>query len=239
MVVSRLPIVGFAAAVLAGGAVFPASANADPSVRVVRVPAGGICPRAAVDGRGVLQLVYFKGDARHGDLFRTHSDDGGQTFAAAERVNSQRGTVMVVGSVRGPQLAVGRGGRLFVTWSGKGPTAGEPLAMWFARSADAGGFQPQRDATGDHPGVDGGGAVAADPSGNVYLAWHAPDGSPGEANRRVWLARSTDDGATFAPAAPISPAGPGCCGCCGLAIAAGRRRPRRRRLPDGRRGRPP
>jgi len=46
---------------------------------------------------------------------------------------------------------------------------------------------------------------------------------PGENHRRVYLARSTDDGKTFAREVPISPASLGACGCCGMrAFADGR-----------------
>ena len=48
-------------------------------------------------------------------------------------------------------------------------------------------------------GLDGGGSVAADTSGNVQVFWHAPEpGKRGEDNRRVWSAVSSDDGKTFA-----------------------------------------
>ena len=186
-------------------------------MRVSRVPDGGICPQAAVDDRGRLHLIYFRGDARRGDLFHAASDDGGHTFGAAERVNGKPGTVMVIGGVRGPSLAVGRGGRLHITWT----TTDKPMSMAYARSTDGGKFEPPRDATRDHPGLDGGGSVAADSAGNVYLAWHAPaDGGQTEADRRVWLSRSTDDGRTFAQAVAIGLADRGCCACCATQVSA-------------------
>ena len=42
----------------------------------------------------------------------------------------------------------------------------------------------------------------------------------GEANRRVWIAKSTDDGQTFAPETAASDQPTGACGCCGMAILA-------------------
>src|SRR5262249_47408447 len=54
-------------------------------------------------------------------------------------------------------------------------------------------------------------------AGNVYVAWHAPEpGAKGEENRRVWIARSTDEGKTFAAEKPASVDRTGACGCCGL-----------------------
>jgi hypothetical protein len=192
-------------------------------VETSRLPPGGICPRVAVEAAGRVHLVYFKGDPQHGDLFCSTSDDGGRTFADASRVNGQRGTVVVVGSVRGPQVALGKGGRVHVTWTGPVGAGGRGLAMWYARSAaDGSGFEPQRNVTVEHPGVDGGGSVAADPDGNVYVAWHAmADGGSTDAERQVWVARSSDDGATFGASMLASPADTGACGCCGLQVAAG------------------
>ena len=65
--------------------------------------------------------------------------------------------------------------------------------------------------------LDGGGSVAADQKGNVYVAWHAPEpGKTGEVNRRVWLAVSTDDGETFARERAVFEEATGACGCCGM-----------------------
>jgi hypothetical protein len=72
-------------------------------------------------------------------------------------------------------------------------------------------------------GLDGGGALAADALGDVYVVWHAPEpGKEGEGNRRVWMARSIDDGKTFAPERPAYGKPTGACGCCGLDAFADR-----------------
>ena len=78
--------------------------------------------------------------------------------------------------------------------------------MLYSRLDDTGkAFEPQRNLMTQTYQLDGGGTVAADDQGNVYVAWHGPrfdpnaTAPPGEANRQVWLARSTDDGKTFAP----------------------------------------
>src|SRR5687767_11461858 len=79
-----------------------------PLVTAMRVPDRGIYPQAAMDRDGVLHLVYFKGEPMHGDAFYVRSRDGGATFSKPVRVNSQAGSVMVTGTVRGPHLAIGR-----------------------------------------------------------------------------------------------------------------------------------
>jgi hypothetical protein len=73
--------------------------------------------------------------------------------------------------------------------------------------------------------LDGGGTVAADGQGNVYVAWHAlgQDLVKGEDNRKVWIAASHDDGATFALEKPAWTEPTGACGCCGMRGFADRR----------------
>jgi hypothetical protein len=51
----------------------------------------------------------------------------------------------------------------------------------------------------------------------VYVAWHGkkPGAVDGEMGRRLWVAKSRDDGATFTPEAPALETETGACGCCG------------------------
>ncbi len=79
-------------------------------------------------------------------------------------------------------------------------------------------FEPQRNLMTSTKNLDGGGSVAADADGNVYVVWHAHTrgGLEDEAYRRVFVARSTDRGKTFAPEWPVNPEETGACGCCGL-----------------------
>src|SRR3954465_5839127 len=178
-----------------------------PSVRIstVRVPDGGIQPQAVTDADGRIHRVYFKGEPAAGDLFYVRSDNAGRTFTPPLRVNSQPGAAIAIGTVRGAQVAVGRNGRIHVAWMGAKPeTSGTIKAnpMLYTRlSPDGKSFEPQRNLIGSHPGLDGGGSVAADGEGNVFIAWHAPrSGKPeGEDARQVFLTRSTDDGETFEP----------------------------------------
>jgi hypothetical protein len=205
-------------------------------VHVSRVPEGGLQPQAAVDREGVVHLLYYAGDPREGDLFYVKSTGAG--FSQPLRVNSQPGSAIAMGTIRGGQLALGKDGRPHVAWNGSmkadppgpvNPDSGKPGApMLYARLDDSGkAFEPQRNLMGHSFGLDGGGSVAADASGDVYVAWHGigeseakGTGKQGEARRRVWIATSRDHGRTFAPEEKAWLRETGACGCCGMKIFA-------------------
>lgn len=202
-------------------------------VRVVSVPFRGIQPQVAMSER-VLHMVYFTGDPRHGDVFYTRSTDFGGTFSTAVRVNSQHGSALAIGAIRGAQISVGKRNRVHVAWNGSdeaeprgpiNPEAGQPGSpMLYARLNDRGSsFEPQRNLMQETFGLDGGGSVAADHSGNVYVAWHgkAPGSHPGEAGRQIWIATSRDEGRTFNKEQQASQEPTGACGCCGMKVFAG------------------
>jgi hypothetical protein len=208
-------------------------AAAPPSVDVQRVPHGGIQPEVATGRDGVIHLVYFTGTPAAGDLLYVSSADGGRTFSGPLRVNSQPGSAIATGTIRGAQIAVGSDGRVHVAWNGsdaalprgvmnpKTQRAGSPM-LYTRSNAKRTAFEGQRNLTTHTFDIDGGGSIATDEDGSVYVAWHANDvkGEPGEAVRRVWLARSADNGASFAPETAAWSEPTGACGCCGMRLLA-------------------
>ncbi len=210
----------------------PARSADSPRVDVMRVPDNGVQPDAVVDAAGVIHLVFLAGPAGAADVYYTRSRDAGRSFAPTVRVNSQAGSAIATGTIRGAQVAVAPDGRVHVVWNGSAHAEPKPpvregqkpgMPLLYARSLTGGtAFEPQRNLMTATRHLDGGSSVAAGPDGQVLVAWHgnALDGAEGEPSRRVWLARSSDAGATFAPEVPISPAETGACGCCGLRIAA-------------------
>jgi hypothetical protein len=143
-------------------------------------------------------------------------------------VNGQPGSAIALGTIRGAQLALGRNGRVHVCWNGsraESMAANGGAPMLYSRLNDDGkSFAPEKNLMRATHELDGGGSIAADADGRVFVFWHAaPAGSSGETNRGVYLALSTDDGNTFAPERRISPAGSGACGCCGLTAFANAR----------------
>ena len=213
-----------------------ASLHAADVVAVRRVPDGGIKPSAAVDDAGVLHLVYFSGEAKGGDAFYVTSRDGGAAWSAPLRVNSQPRSVLGASSIRGPRLALGRGGRVHVAWNGSStatpkaplnpampadsPFNGTPL-LYTRLDPATKAFEPQRNLMQKTCALDGGSDLAADSDGHVFAVWHAAlPGAKGEGERAVFTAISTDDGLTFAEEKNALPEPTGVCACCALAARA-------------------
>jgi hypothetical protein len=199
-------------------------------VTFLAVPDGGIQPQASIDDQGVIHLIFFKGEPSGGDLLYTRRAPDEDRFCSTVRVNSQPGSAIAIGTIRGGQIALGKGGRIHVAWNGsnaarpKNPFGGSP--MLYTRSDEGGRtFEPQRNLMRQTSALDGGGTVAADREGNVLVAWHGrtEDSSPGEVGRRMWVSRSKDDGATFASEEPAWDRPTGACACCGTRALADRR----------------
>src|SRR5437016_3895071 len=111
---------GTAVALLLARGTLPVAHAAPARVEVVATPDGGIQPQAVVGAKGALHLIYFKGDPAAGDLFYVRRDPGSSGFSAPVRVNSQPGSAIAIGTIRGGQLALGRSGRVHVVWNGSG-----------------------------------------------------------------------------------------------------------------------
>lgn len=211
------------AALAAGGVAPEAAKPAAAAVSLVATPDGGIQPQAIMDSRGTLHVIYFKGQPGSGDLFYVRRPAAAPTFSAPLRVNSETGSAIATGTVRGGQLALGRNGWVHVAWNAAKPidrNGAQQTPLWYARlSPGATAFEPQR-AIGEHTRhLDGGGSIAADARGRVYVVWHAAGLKDGETDRRIYVARSVDDGQRFNAEEAFAPDG-GLCGCCQLETLA-------------------
>lgn len=201
-------------------------------VAVRRVPNGGYKASATVDEAGKVHLIYFTGEPSGGDAWYVASQDGGATFSKPIRVNSQPESVLGASSSRGPHLALGKNGRVHAIWMGStkatpraplnpampadSPHNGTPL-LYANFDAATGAFTEQRNLMTKTVALDGDSALAADQRGNAYVVWHAqtPEGK-GEQDRGIWIARSTDDGATFSQEQNVLTEKTGVCPCCGV-----------------------
>jgi len=197
----------------------PRAAGEARRVTLLRTPQGGIQPQAPVDASGTVHLSYFQGEPSAGDIFYVRQQPGEDGFSTPIRVNTQTGSAMAVGTIRGAQMALGRNGRVHVAWDGMGKGAvplslnGKNVAPYlYTRLNDPGtAFEPERNLITYAAGLDGGGSVAADDAGNVYAMWHAsaPGNTNAEAGRAVFVAPSSDDGKTFRPEEPVRARPPG------------------------------
>ena len=95
------------------------AAQADSLVHLERVADNGLQPELAIDHQGLLHLLYFVGDPAAGDLYYSQSQPpaSGQadSWSAPVRINSQSGSAMAIGTVRGGHIGLGAG-RIHVAW---------------------------------------------------------------------------------------------------------------------------
>jgi hypothetical protein len=203
-----------------------AAADEGPHVSMLRLPEGAIQPQAAVGDDGAVHVIYFRGPPQQGDVFYAQLEADGESLGEALQVNQQPGSAIAIGNIRGAHLALGRNDRVHVAWMGaksaksQGPGGASPM-LYTRINAASTAFETERNVIDRHVGLDGGGSLAADRQGNVYVVWHAPDiGKKGEIHRRVWVTRSRDDGRTFEPERAAFDQPTGCCGCCGMRAMA-------------------
>jgi len=170
-------------------------------------------------------MIYFKGDARSGDIFYVRGNLRPDGLTAPIRVNIQAGSAVAIGTVRGPQIALGRDGRVHVVWMGsekaepRGPSGSTPV-LYARLNGDGSAFEAQRNIMQFARGLDGGLSVTANKLGDVYVVWHGHGDQEGEDHRRVWIARSSDGGRTFVRERAATSEPTGACGCCGMAASA-------------------
>lgn len=207
--------------ILSVGALLTAfrSSRAESVIRLEPTPrrvANGSDPNLAIRDTGDIYLMKFES----GNLWYEVSADGGDTFGHGVRVNDVDGEVVSHAEAT-PRLNL-RGGRPFALWQAH--TDRDSMKLRFARSMDYG------KSFGKAIDVDPAGHASqsffnlnVSPKGTIYVVWlDGRDKSAGHAGHSehggsaLYLARSTDGGATFEPS--IRVAG-NVCPCCRPSIA--------------------
>ena len=184
-----------------------------PQVEVLRAPEGSSLPQVVIDDGGTLHLLYYTGSMTSGDLWHVTRAPDATGWAAPQRVNSDPHSVSGLGPIDGGQLAIGPDRLLHATWFHKDPTR-----FHYARTDHTGAFGPQQTlSVKDEGGVESAPTVTVDDDGNVYVFWHADPVE--DAQRRVYMAVSRENGALFDLPRAVSPPAEGACGCCGLRAA--------------------
>src|SRR5262245_33425346 len=94
------------------------AAAAKPTI--LRTPNGGVQPQAVIDSKGVMHLIYLKGKDAESDVFYVRKEPGKDRFSEPIRVNSVPGSAVAAGTIRGAHIALGKNGRVHVSWNGSG-----------------------------------------------------------------------------------------------------------------------
>ena len=193
------------------------------AVRVESIPESGLQPEVAVAKDGTVHLVYLTGEPKAAEVRYTYRKPG-EAWHPSQMVNSPKSSAIALGTIRGPQLAVGGMGTVHVIWNGTGAAASPRSPLWYARkSSEDKTFGQQQDLLGDATALDGGASITANESNGVFVVWHGTEaGAPAEEKQRLVLIRSSDDdGIGFGKAEAANRADPGVCACCSLRAMAG------------------
>lgn len=171
------------------------------------------------------------------DLWFARSTDGGASFGAPVRINTEPGMVWGF-AVSKPKIAVARSGTIHVIFPANalGPDVdGQPgkpvLVMYYTRSTDAGAsFERPRllhslPAVDQSAFMDGGfssahafAALGVAPNGTVHAIWvDTRSMQQGDTAAAAYSAVSTDDGASWSSETAALPEG--VCPCCQITIA--------------------
>ena len=201
---------------------FPLLAFAE--VRVELVPEKGVQPQAAVDLAGTAHLLYLTGAPGASDVHYVSRARGAREWSAPIVVNSEPGSAIAMGTIRGAQMTLGKDGTVHFVWNGAGVAGTKPprSPLWYSRIvAGTGKSEPQRDLFDGGFGLDGGASVAADSKGAVFVVWHGPGAETGETSRVVRVRKSADGGVTFALPVIATAEKAGVCACCSLRAGVG------------------
>jgi hypothetical protein len=173
-------------------------------------------PQIALSTSDALYLLAVAGEEDHQRLVLSISHDGGDTFNLPVPVSSEDGVVAAHGE-NGASL-VQTPTAVYAAW--QECKAGAPNQIMFARSLHMGHrFETPIPVTDkQQPSFNGFSTMRVAPNGDIYVVWlDGRDAGP-KGTFAVYLARSTDKGASFSPNMRIDL---GACPCCRPNIAFG------------------
>src|SRR5438128_6819191 len=184
---------------------------------VVRAPSWD--PKLGLRGSGPIYLLAVYGSPEHTQLGLTVSNDGGDTFALPVPV-SEKGAQVRSDGEDSPSLAISSHGGIYALWEQDRADGGTDLM--FARSINSGrSFEKLIPVTDKiKPSFNDFSSLAAAPDGSIYAIWldgRDPMAGP-HGTSAVYVARSSDRGATFGKNAQVAA---GACHCSRPALAFG------------------
>jgi hypothetical protein len=150
---------------------------------------GSFGPQMAIGVDGSISVVWEDDFNFQSDISFSRSTDNGATFSAPKNLSSNSGNSFSA------QVAVDLSGNIEVAWTDNTPGNNDIL---FTHSSDGGVTFASTKNVSSSAGDSGNPLVGVDASGNIYVAWQ--DNVPPATNKDVYLARSTDGGASFSTA---------------------------------------
>lgn len=182
-----------AALIVVASFAFATNGRGDDSPSIIRLPSDTFVPDVAVDAKGILHMVFGRGD----HAWYVRSADNGMTLSEPVAVNSEGKVGLTMGE-RGPKIALGADGSIHVVWADRW-SPGAKCYVKYARSTDGGRTFERPRQISSMPGVDGV-TMAADADGNVLVFWHVfqPPQNEVKQGHHMYLSRSADNGRTFA-----------------------------------------
>lgn len=194
----------------------PVCAASSPKVLLGKIPDGGIQPQVALDKKGNLHMIYFKGEASKGDLFYVKKSAGSANFTSPMRVNDIPASAVARACISSAQMAVGRDGAIYVLWNSSSVNKDPDRVVYFSKLDKSGrNFDHQENILPPGLIIDGSGSVGADSHGRVYVLFHAWKDGGSEPDGRVFLRVSKDDGKSFGAERAIDQ-NRGTCACCSM-----------------------
>jgi len=179
-----------------------------------RLVASGSDPSITVRDTGDIYILK----AEKGNLWYERSMDGGDTFGHPVRANDVEGEVMPHAEAA-PRLYL-KGGNPYALWQAHVSADSDRMKLRFARSTDYGeSFNKAIDVDPTGPASQSFFTMSVAHHGTIYAAWldgREKGGIRGGA--AVYLARSTDGGATFEKSVRVAQ---NSCPCCRPSIAFG------------------
>ena len=183
-------------------------------VEVVKLGNGELAPVLDTDATQTQHLIYFKGEAKAGDIYYRRRASDKDAFSDPVLVNSIKNSAMVIGGVRAPDMAVSSDGVVHVAWMSN--TGGKQSVMYTHSNVDGSKFSKQQNLMQRSDGLDAGVSVAAFEDKKVYVVWTAHGKTNAEKDRLLFVAYSKNAGKSFSKESPINGDRPGICACCGI-----------------------
>jgi hypothetical protein len=165
-------------------------ANFGPARNISNSPGESFNPRIAISGNNVyiVWVDYSLGNSTKSDIMLIRSTNSGANFASAEKLSDS------TGEASDPRIAVSESD-VYVVWEESTTETGNG-EIKFARSSDGGASFTSTSNLSSNNGISFDPRIAVS-GNNVYVVWEDTTTTTAEGSSDIFLARSTNNGATF------------------------------------------